>query len=106
MPYKEGIWAEKYPTLARVTEDITMEESPDFPVNPANVIVEDNIIINSSDSPLWIDKTVYKYSEPGRNHIYTSCEEAGWDPEIRKLLRVPTGFQEIPVEEIGRQAGN
>jgi len=102
VPYNTGIWAEKYPLLAKVTDDVSKEKSPDFPVNPANVIVEDNIIINSNGIPLNISKSLYLYSYIGVNHIYTSCEEVGFNLETLKLQTLPEGFEEIPVEKIGR----
>lgn len=103
VPYKDGIWAEKYPTLAKVTEDITMEESPDFPINPANIVLEDNIIINPSGRHMSIEGMVPKYSKIGINHFYTSCEEARFDMETLKFQQVPDGFEEIPVEKVGRK---
>jgi len=102
VPYKKGIWAEKYPTLAGLTEDAAMATSPDFPVNPANVIVEGNIIISTKEAPMRFSRPLYRYAQLGENPVYTSCEEAGFDLETLKFEKIPEGFEEIPIGKIGR----
>ena len=103
VPYREGIWAEKYPTLAAVTTDLALQESPEFPVNPANVIIENNIVINEQKRLGHIGEATYRYGTVGENRFYSSCEEAGFDLETLKFTRQPEGFPEIPVDEIGRK---
>ncbi len=102
VPYKEGIWAETFPSLAKVEIAFAKKDSPDFVVYPANGIVENNIIIRDKGNNFDIADTVYKYSHIGVNPEFKTCEEAGFDLETLKFKVQPENFPEIPVEKIGR----
>ena len=103
VPYTSAIWAEKYPTLARVITDFSRYDDPDFPVNPANSVIENNIIINNDARLGSIAKSVYKYSNVGENYTYHSYEEAGLDPDTFRFTTEREGFEDLSIDEIGRK---
>ena len=94
VPYREGIWKERYPSLARITTDFSDPDNPDFPVNPAGSVVRHNVIINSRMHLGMIHPSVYKYSRIGENYLYHSTDEAGFD---RNSLRFKTPKEGVPV---------
>lgn len=102
VPYRSEIWRERYPTLARVTTDFARAQEADFPVNPANVVLENNIVIGSGGSLGEIAQSVYDFNEIGRNPVYASAEEADFDELTLKFRHPREDFPEIPVEKIGR----
>lgn len=102
VPYKNEIWAKKYPTLAAISENFDDSDNPAFAVYPAGSVVENNIIIRDSDDNFDISETVYKYSRIGENPQFRSAEEAGFDMDTLKFKVQPENFPEIPVDEIGR----
>ncbi len=102
VPYKSAIWAAKYPTLARVITDFEKFNDPDFPINPANSVVENNVIINRDARFGWMAQSVYDYNDIGENFTYHDCDEADFDPDTLKFRHPREGFPEIPVNEIGR----
>lgn len=102
VPYKSAVWAAKYPTLARVITDFEKFNDPDFPINPANSVVENNVIINKDARFGWMAQSVYDYNDIGENFTYHDCDEADFDPDTLKFRHPREGFPEIPVEKIGR----
>ncbi len=103
VPYKSDVWAAKYPTLARVITDFEKFNDPDFPINPANSVVENNVIINKDARFGWMAQSVYDYNDIGENFTYHTCDEADFDPDTLKFRHPREGFPEIPVDEIGRK---
>ncbi len=103
VPYKSELWAKKYPTLARVIKDFDKFNDPDFPINPANSVVENNVIINKDARFGWMAQSVYDYNDIGENYTYHNFEEANLDPDTLKFVAPRDGFPEIPVDEIGRK---
>ena len=101
-PYKDGIWAEKYPSLAAVTSAFDTKDSVSFAVYPAGSVVENNLIIQRNENCLEIAKEVHMFSHVGNNPRYCTAEEAGFDMDTLKFILQPEFFPEIPVEQIGR----
>lgn len=101
-PYKSKLWAEKYPTLARVITDFSKFNDPDFPINPANAVVENNVIINKLARFGWMAQSVYDYNDIGENYTYHNFDEADFDFTSLKFKHPRPGFPEIPVDSIGR----
>ncbi|MBR5452979.1 MAG: right-handed parallel beta-helix repeat-containing protein [Clostridia bacterium] len=109
-PIREGIWAERYPNLAK-TKTVFAETDPDdkdFPINTSYVSVCRNVITVRED-PFYIWDSVYRYGTIENNPVYNSIDEAGWDTEKRcfkadsPVFRDLPGFENIPVDEIGRK---
>lgn len=105
VPYTGEIWRKKYPSLAGVTTDFARAEDPDFPVNPANVVLENNIVIGPGGSLGEIAQSVYDYNEIGGNPIYSSPEEADFDMKELRFRHPREDFPEIPIEKIGKGSG-
>ncbi len=103
VPYTSELWAKKYPTLARIIKDFDRFNDPDFPINPANCVVENNVIINSDARFGWMAQSVYDYNDIGENYTYHTFEEANLDPETLKFVTPRESFPDIPVDEIGRK---
>ena len=101
VPYRSPIWAEKYPTLARLRSDFSQPDHPDFPINPAGSCIENNVIINAEAKIGLFAESVYTYSHVGENYAYTSFAEAGLD-EVTFRFNDRPDFPEIPYEKIGR----
>lgn len=102
VPYKSEIWAKKYPSLAKLSDDFNNTEDINFPVYPAGNVVENNIIVNSRAFVGEIMEASMKYSSVKNNNAYKSVEDIGFDMETLKFKVQPENFPEIPVDEIGR----
>lgn len=112
MPYKSAPWAERYPSLAKVTDDFADADNPDFPANPANVLISGNVILDDEAKIGSIVPSVYRYGEVRDNAVFPLdggdlfvCAAEGdyrLSPgsEIRKLL---PDFKDIPFGDIGRK---
>ena len=102
VPYREGVWKEKYPSLARITTDFSDPDNPDFPVNPAGSVVEHNVIINSRLHLGMIHPSVYEYSHIGDNELYHTTDEAGFDLGHLRFKTPKEGVPLIDADKIGR----
>lgn len=112
MPYKSELWAERYPSLAKVIDDFSDPDNPDFPANPSNVLISGNVILDDKARIGNIVPSVYKYGEVtgnavfalDRSDLFADAENGDYrlaaDSEIRKIL---PGFEDIPFGEIGRR---
>ena len=113
IPYTTPIWADKYPLLAAVKTDFdTDPDDPDFPVNPSYSTVCNNIIIDSRAKDtgycIGISDSVFQYSTVQDNPVFSSPEEALWNPDTMSFAKESpvfhkiSGFSNIPVDQIGR----
>ncbi len=103
VPVNEEPWITRYPQLSRLIHDFDQFNDPDFPINPAGSVVENNIIINKDARFGWMAQSVYDYNNIGANFTYHSFEEADLDPLTLTFRHSRTGFPEIDVTRIGRQ---
>ena len=103
MPYRSEIWAKKYPTLARITTSFAHPNDPNFPINPANSVVENNVIINADARFGQMAESVYTYNRIGDNYTYHSCAEAGFDRDTLTFRLTRYGFPPIQTAQIGRK---
>lgn len=102
VPYRSAVWAAKYPTLARITTSFAHPNDPNFPINPANSVVENNIIINMNARFGEMADSVYTYNRIGENYTYHSCAEAGFVRETLTFQTPRPGFPPIQTALIGR----
>ena len=102
-PYLSEPWRRKYPSLGRLKTDFSDPDDPDFPINPTDAEVTENIIIHPEGKLGRIADSVYRYGKVENNRIFRTPEEAGFDPETLRFTRLPEDFPEIPVERIGRR---
>ena len=103
IPVNSEPWITKYPRLSRLIHDFSQFNDPDFPINPAGSVVENNIIINRDARFGWMAQSVYDYNDIGVNHTYHSFEEADLDPETLNFRHPREGFPKIDVSAIGRR---
>ena len=109
MPYRTGLWAKKYPNLAKLkTDPATNPDDPDYGINPSYCSVQYNAVVAPRGAMYRVFDGAYKYSEIKNNFEYDSFEASGVDKKtykINKDSRIFTdicGFEDIPVEKIGR----
>ena len=103
IPVNSEPWITKYPRLSRLIHDFSQFNDPDFPINPAGSVVENNIIINRDARFGWMAQSVYDYNDIGVNYTYHSFEEADLDPETLTFRHPREGFPKIDVAAIGRR---
>ncbi len=107
-PYRSDVWAARYPALARISLDFSDPDNRDFPVNPANSVVKNNIVIDAEASLGVIRPDVARYSDISQNAVFDSEEAAGFIPgeyilrEDAPALRDAPGFQNLPIGKMGR----
>lgn len=102
IPYLSDPWRAKYPSLGRLKTDFSTDpDDPDFPINPTNSVVENNVIVHRDGRLGRIAESVYRYSRVGENPVYRTAEEADLDTETWRFRHPRAGFPEIPVEKIG-----
>ncbi len=104
-----GIWAEKYPDLAAITYDTSDIDDPNFPINPANSVIKNNIYVGRAvdkwNNIFW--DSVLKYSEIGE-YMYSAdvariFEEGTY--EFNKVgKRAKIEYEVIPYEGYGTYA--
>ena len=108
VPYRSDVWAKRYPALARVSLDFDDPDNPDFPVNPANSVVKDNIVIDAGGELGVIREDVARFSDVSGNAVFASEEAAGFEPDEYVLkpdapaLKHAPGFKNLPIEKMGR----
>lgn len=96
-----GVWKEAYPQLSELRDDFDNTDDSAFAANPANSIVENNIIINKKKKIGSIEKRVEKYSTVQNNHLYTFKQNPYDDSNYGKDISLD-GFYALPTNEMGR----
>lgn len=94
-------WKNAYPQLSSLSDDFNNTDDPSFAANPADSIVENNIIINEKNSIGDIAKRVEKYSTVQNNVLYALKDNpySGNDYSTDILF---DGFEALPTDEMGR----
>lgn len=103
VPYKEGIWAERYPDLAKIKDTYEDPDDPDFGPNPAYAEIRNNLLI--CETPLDLSDYVKKYGTVDGNTFDVYDNEWQYFDNAEKgdfTFAQPEKMPEIPVEEIGR----
>ena len=111
MPFRSDIWAARYPDLARLKEDFSQPDDPEFPINPAHSVISGNVIMDKKGSIGRIADAVYRYATIDKNVIYHQEEDPGFvdadngdyrfRPDADALKKIPF-WEQIPFEKIGR----
>ena len=111
MPFRSKVWTEHYPDLARLKEDFSSPDDPEFPINPAYSVLSGNVIWDKNASIGKISEAVYQYAVVDQNAIYSLKEDPGFidakrgdyrfRPDADALTKLP-GWEPIPFEKIGR----
>ncbi len=110
-PWQTEIWQNAFPEYKEMTDDLSKEDSASFIPNPANTVTN-NIVIDKRDSFGLFESTVKFFGEFKNNAVYApqKADKIFVDAEngdyrikdIEKLKRKMPGFEEIPLDKIGR----
>ncbi len=75
LPYNTGVWAERYPNLAKIHYDIENTDDIDFACNPSYDVIRDNIFIGEKRKwTYWFEDRFYTYSTIENNLVYESLD--------------------------------
>lgn len=110
-PWQSEAWQNAFPEYKNCTDDISKADSPDYIPNPASTF-KNNIIINKNMGYGEVYSSVWKFSDISENAIYNvgKCDEIFVDidkgdyniKDIDEIRRKAPGFEEIPLDMIGR----
>ncbi|MGN0457795.1 MAG: right-handed parallel beta-helix repeat-containing protein [Eubacterium sp.] len=95
------IWKSSYPQLSKLSDDFNNTGDAAFAANPANSVVENNIIVNRKKNIGSIEKRVKKYSTLQSNTLYSFKNNPYADNNYGKDISVE-GFNALPTNEMGR----
>ncbi|MGN0528618.1 MAG: right-handed parallel beta-helix repeat-containing protein [Eubacterium sp.] len=96
-----NVWKNAYPQLSQLSADFDNTDDPAFAANPADSVVENNIIVNSKKNIGSIEKRAEKYSIIDNNTLYTFKDSPYSDGNYGKDISID-GFEALPVSEMGR----
>lgn len=102
---KNGIWAEKYPSLAKMHNNYDDLDSPDFGMNPGYALVKNNICIATTEKGNLINEAVYQFGTVENNVVTNTIEGVFVDDKYTpsaEILAQLDNFELIPIEKIGR----
>ncbi|MGN0447421.1 MAG: right-handed parallel beta-helix repeat-containing protein [Acutalibacteraceae bacterium] len=94
-------WKEAYPQLSQLSDDFSNTDNPAFAANPANSVVENNVIVNNKKNIGSIAKRVKKYSLVQNNMLYTFEDNPFTDNDYSKNISAD-GFNALPTGKMGR----
>lgn len=95
------VWKKSYPQLSKLSDDFDKTDDPAFAANPANSVVENNVIINKKKNIGSIEKRVEKYSSVQNNTLYTFKSSTYTDGNYGTDISVD-GFNALPTDKMGR----
>lgn len=108
-PWQSEIWQEAYPQYKTYSDDFDNTETPDFVPNPANSVVASNLIFDKMASVGNISEAADRFSSISRENVYYLAKLSDFftDPDngdysLLADAELPEGFEEIPLDEIGR----
>ncbi|MGN1328093.1 MAG: right-handed parallel beta-helix repeat-containing protein [Eubacterium sp.] len=96
-----NVWKESFPQLSQLSNDFDNTDDPAFAANPANSVVENNLIIHKKKNIGDIAKRVKKYSTVENNTIYKFSDNPYSTNDYSKDVSVD-GFEALPTSEMGR----
>ncbi len=111
-PWQTDVWKEAFPQMARLSDDYTDRENPDFAPNPAYSNVSGNIIVSMTCDIGVISDAANKFSVIDNNAIFglQKLKKIFTDPENgdytlkegSPALEELPDFEQIPMWKIGR----
>lgn len=111
-PWKTELWQNTYPGTARLKDDFTNPDDPDFAPNPSYSSVTGNLIVNAGGKIGSISEKADKYSDISENAVYrltkldgifNSPAEGDYTlKENSKVFEKIPGFENLPISEMGR----
>ena len=111
-PWQTEIWQKAYPQTARLKNDFSNPDDPDFAPNPSYSTVSGNLIVNANKSIGFISDKANQYSDIRGNDIYkltksgkifNSPEKGDYTlKDNSKVYEQIPDFESLPISEIGR----
>lgn len=112
-PWQSDIWQKAFPQYKNYIEDFERSEESGFIPNPGNSNVTGNLIFDKAKSIGNISDAATKFSNISGNAVYplgkldsffTDAENGLYTiKDINELREILPGFEEIPLDEIGRK---
>ncbi len=113
-PWQSDAWQEAFPQYKSFSLDYSNPDNPNLPFNPSGSRVSENIIVSKSEKSIGdIADDVYRFSGDSiknnlvlskleMNKVFTDAENGDYSiKDIEALQKQVTGFEEIPIDEIG-----
>ena len=88
---------------ASITKNFANKKDANFPANPANSVVKNNVIVWQSKYIGKICTKAKKYSDISNNTLYKFKNDLFVSTGNYNLKKPIEGFQNIPFDKIGRQ---
>jgi len=112
VPFRSELWADRYPSLAKISDDFSDPDHPDFGVNPSYARVTGNLIVDRNASIGRVAPSVTEYGTVEGNALFPLEDDPGFidaeggDYRLRenaKALEELPDWEPIPFGEIGRR---
>ncbi len=108
--YQSKEWSEKLPECAKLKTDSALKADPLFAANPANSLIENNIVLSASQELGEISPEAEKYSNIGVNlvlfltktEIFTDSENGIYTIPDSTLNTLSIDFSNLPFDSMGR----
>ena len=110
-PWQSKAWQEAFPEYKTMTDDVSKADSKDFIPNPSST-VKGNIIINKDAEIGDISSDAMSFSDISENvifslgkldSIFVDIEAGNYNvKDVEKIRESIPGFEEIPLDKIGR----
>lgn len=111
-PWQSAVWQNAFPQYKACSDDIADAESPSYIPNPSSM-VKDNLIFDKNKDIGDVREDAYKFGDVSNNPIYSlhkmndffvSSDNGNYNlKNIDEVREIIPGFEEIPVDEIGRK---
>ena len=111
-PWKTEVWQAAYPQTARLKDDFSNQDDPDFAPNPSYSTVSGNLIVNATNNIGSISDKANQFSNISGNAIYKLTKLSGifTSPatgdytlkENSKIFEELPDFENLPISEMGR----
>lgn len=111
-PWQTEIWKKAYPQTARLKNDFSNTDDPDFAPNPSYSSVTGNLIVNVNESIGSISDKANRYSDISSNALYKLTKlgkifnsPAAGDYTLKensKVYEELPDFENLPISEMGR----
>ena len=106
------MWQAAYPQTARLKDDFSNQDDPDFAPNPSYSTVSGNLIVNATNNIGSISDKANQFSNISGNAIYKLTKLSGifTSPatgdytlkEASKIFEELPDFENLPISEMGR----
>ena len=111
-PWQSEVWQSTFPQYKSMTDEFTKSEAAGFIPNPANSVLRGNVVFDLRKSIGSIAESVQRFSDTKANAVYPLhklnaffTDAPNGDYRIRDLQKLQEsipGFQDIPLDQIGR----